>query len=287
MSGNDMNDTSLHGAIDAHQHFWRYHPVQHSWINDEMAVIRKDFLPEDLQPVLQENGVEGCIAVQADQTEAETDFLLQLAAENNFIKGVVGWVDLQAKNLQDRLEHYAHFPVIKGFRHILQGEKPEFMLQSSFKNGFGLFKYYNFTYDILIYPRHLPAALQLVKQFPDVQFVIDHIAKPYIKNGLIDKWKEDMIAIAQYPNVHCKISGMVTEADMRNWKQPDFTPYLDVVTEAFGINRIMYGSDWPVCLAAGSYNAVMGIVKEYFASFSADERQSFFNKNASAFYHLI
>src|SRR5258705_9108287 len=170
MNGTDMNETSLHGAIDAHQHFWRYHPVQHSWINDEMAVIRKDFLPEDLQPVLQGNGVEGCIAVQADQTEAETDFLLQVAAENNFIKGVVGWVDLQAKNLQDRLEHYAHFPAIKGFRHILQGEKPEFMLQSSFKSGFGLFKYYNFTYDILIYPRHLPAALQLVKQFPDLPF---------------------------------------------------------------------------------------------------------------------
>ena len=287
MNGNDVNNHVLKGSIDAHQHFWHYHPVQHSWINDEMAVIRKDFLPEDLQPVLQENGVEGCIAVQADQTEAETDFLLQLAAENNFIKGVVGWVDLQAKNLQDRLEHYAHVPAIKGFRHILQGEKPEFMLQSSFKSGFGLFKYYNFTYDILIYPRHLPAALQLVKQFPDLPFVVDHIAKPYIKNGLIDKWKKDMIAIAQYPNVHCKISGMVTEADMRNWKQPDFAPYLDVVTEAFGINRIMYGSDWPVCLAAGSYNAVMGIVKKYFAAFSASEQQSFFSKNASAFYHLI
>ena len=286
MSGNDTNNNFLEGAIDAHQHFWQYNPVRHSWINDEMTVIRKDFMPGDLLPVLQQNGVAGCVAVQVDQTEAETDFLLQLSEKNNFIKGIVGWIDLRAGNLEDRLEHYGQFPAIKGFRHILQAEEPEFMLQSSFRNGLGLFKYYDFTYDILIFPKHLPAALQLVKQVPDVQFVIDHIAKPHIKDGLIDEWKKDMEAIAQYPNVHCKISGMVTEADMRNWKQADFTPYLDVVTAAFGINRIMYGSDWPVCLAAGSYTAVMGIVKEYFAAFSANEQQIFFSKNASAFYHL-
>jgi L-fuconolactonase len=281
-----MSDVFLHGIIDAHQHFWHYHPVRHSWINDEMAGIRKDFLPEDLQPVLQENGVEGCIAVQADQTETETDFLLELSEKNNFIKGIVGWVDLRAPDIEERLERYAHFTAIKGFRHILQGEEPSFMLQPAFRRGLGLFKYYGFTYDILIYPRHLPAALQLVKQTPDQQFVIDHLAKPYIKSGRIDEWKKDMTAIAQYPNVHCKISGMVTEADMRNWTPSDFTPYLDVVTEAFGINRIMFGSDWPVCLAAGSYSAVMGIVKKYFSSFSTSEQQSLFSKNASAFYHL-
>jgi L-fuconolactonase len=287
MSGTGINKNALQGSIDAHQHFWHYHPVKHSWINDDMATIRKDFLPADLQPVLHENGIEGCVAVQADQTEEETDFLVQLSANNNFIKGVVGWVDLRAANLQERLAYYAQFKNLKGFRHILQGEEPAFMLQPDFVKGIGLLDKFSFTYDILVFPKHLPAALQLVNQFPDQPFVIDHIAKPYIKDGLIDEWKKDMAAIAAYPNVHCKISGMVTEADMRNWKQPDFTPYLDAVTEAFGINRIMYGSDWPVCLAAGSYAAVFDIVKNYFAVFSVEEQQSFFGKNASAFYHLI
>ena len=237
---------TLTNVIDAHQHFWHYDLVQHSWINDEMSVIRKDFLPADLKPVLEENGVAGCVAVQADQTEAETNFLLKLSDENDFIKGVVGWVDLRSDNLQQRLEHYAQFKNIKGFRHILQGEEPAFMLQASFLKGIGLLQRFNFTYDVLVFPKHLKAALQLVKQFPDQPFVIDHIAKPYIKGGIIDGWKEDIAAIAQYPNVHCKISGMVTEADMRNWKQADFTPYLDVITNSFGIDRIMYGSDWPV-----------------------------------------
>ena len=273
-------------AIDAHQHFWHYEPVKHSWINDEMAAIRKDFLPDDLLPVLKENNVDGCVAVQADQTEAETNFLLKLADENNFIKGVVGWVDVRSDNLVQRLEHYTQSKKLKGFRHVLQGEEPAFMLQPSFLKGIGLLQQFNFTYDILIFPKHLQAAIQLVKQFPDQQFIIDHIAKPYIKDGLIDEWKKDIRAIAQFPNTHCKISGMVTEADMRNWKPADFTPYLDVVTEAFGINRIMYGSDWPVCLAAGSYKKVIGIVKNYFSSFSLNEQQAFFSKNAQAFYHL-
>jgi L-fuconolactonase len=199
---------------------------------------------------------------------------------------VVGWVDLRSPQLEQRLAHYAKFERLKGFRHILQAETPEFMLQHSFLNGIGLLKKYHFTYDILIFPQHLPAAVQLVKQFPDQPFVIDHIAKPYIKDGMIDGWKKDMAAIAQYPNVLCKISGMVTEAAMRQWKTTDFTPYLDVVTECFGVERLMYGSDWPVCLCAGSYQQVLGIVKNYFAGFSADEQQSVFAQNAAAFYQL-
>ena len=288
-----MNGRGIHihmpcrRSIDTHQHFWVYNAVQQGWINDEMAGIRKDFLPEDLKPVLEENGVSGCVAVQADQTEQETNFLLQRSAENSFIKAVVGWVDLRSDNLPGRLEHYKQFKNLKGFRHILQGEDPSFMLQPSFLKGIALLQQFNFTYDVLIYPKHLPAALQLVKQFPDQPFVIDHIAKPFIKAGLTGEWAKGITAMAQYPNVHCKISGMVTEADMRNWQQPDFIPYLDVVTAAFGTNRIMYGSDWPVCLAAGSYKQVIDIVKEYFSSFSADEQQSFFSKNATAFYHLI
>ena len=278
--------TILQGSIDAHQHFWSYDPVQHSWINDEMADIRKDFMPADLEPVLQANGIEGCVAIQADQTEKETDFLLQLSAENNFIKGIVGWVDLRSAKLEERLEHYTAYKKLKGFRHILQGEEPSFMLQPDFIRGIGLLQQYQFTYDILVYPKHLPAALELVQKFPNQSFVIDHIAKPFIKDGLIDEWKKDMAAIAACPNVYCKISGMVTEANMRKWKQPDFEPYLDAVTELFGINRIMYGSDWPVCLAAGSYESVINIVKKYFAAFSDHEQQLFFGRNAATFYHL-
>lgn len=286
MSSSPMNHLRAIGDIDAHQHFWKYDPVRHSWINDEMQAIRKDFTPEDLKPVLRQNGVTGCVAVQADQTEAETDFLLALAQKNDFIKGVVGWVDLRAANLQERLEHYQQFTQIKGFRHILQAEEPEFMLTVEFLTGIFQLHKFNFTYDILIHPRHLPTAAHLVRQLPDQQFVIDHLAKPFIKKGELGEWRKEMQIIAKFPNLHCKISGMVTEADMRNWKPADFTPYLDAVTEAFGTDRLIYGSDWPVCLAAASYKDVIGIVRNYFSSFSADEQDAIFRGNATAFYNL-
>ena len=272
--------------IDSHQHFWQYNPIKHDWIDDTMAVIRKDFFPSDLQPVLKENNIDGCIAVQADQTENETDFLLSLQKENEFIKGIVGWVDLRAENIKDRLAYYKQFKAVKGFRHVLQGEEPEFMLQRDFLRGIAALEEFDFTYDILIFPKHLPAAIELVKQFPKQPFVIDHIAKPYIKAGLTGEWKKDIQAMAQYENVYCKISGMVTEADYHLWKNEDFTPYLNTVVEAFGTSRITFGSDWPVCLVAASYNAMMNIVKEYFASFSITEQQDFFCNNAKTFYHL-
>jgi len=287
MIDTDLRADAVSGTIDAHQHFWQYHPDAHQWINDAMAAIRKDFLPADLQPVLKANGVAGCVAVQADQSETETDFLLQQAAENDIIKGVVGWVDLRSDLVEERLAYYTGFSKLKGFRHILQGEPPEFMLQPDFMRGIGLLKKYGFTYDILIYPQHLAAALELVRQFPDQSFVIDHIAKPFIKNGWIEEWQFGMKALSQCPNVYCKLSGMVTEADMRNWKEADFTPYLDIVTELFGVNRIMFGSDWPVCLPAATYTAVINIVRNYFSGFSVAERQCIFEKNAVSFYHLI
>ncbi len=274
------------GIIDAHQHFWKYDAVKHSWIDDAMANIRKDFLPSDLKPILHQNNVVGTIAVQADQTETETDFLIALANEYSFIKGIVGWTDLRANNIADRLEFYAQFNTIKGFRHILQGEEPSFMLQPAFINGIKALNQSRFTYDILVFPKHLTAALELVKQFPNQAFVIDHIAKPYIKAGLIDEWKKDIKAIAQLENVYCKISGMVTEADYLQWKPTDFKPYLDVVVEAFGTKRIMFGSDWPVCLVAAAYQKMLGIVQTYFAFFSAEEQLFFFRKNAEQFYQL-
>jgi L-fuconolactonase len=244
--------------IDSHQHFWLYNPVNHAWINDDMRVIQRDFLPADLQPILQENGIEGCVAVQVDQTEAENDFLLDLAEKNSFIKGIVGWIDLQADNIEERLQYYSSIKLMKGFRHILQGEPDEkFMLNEKFKHGIGLLNQYGFSYDILIMPNHLPYAKEFVAEFPEQRFVIDHLAKPYIKDKHINGWREDIQAMAAFPNVYCKVSGMVTEADWANWKAEDFTPYLDVVFNAFGANRVMYGSDWPVCNVAGGYKGVL------------------------------
>lgn len=273
-------------GVDAHQHFWLYHPEKHSWIDDSMANIRKNFLPADLAPILSANGMEGCVAVQADQTEVETNFLLELASKNAFIKGVVGWVDLRSASIKDVLSQYAQNNKLKGFRHILQGEEPAFMLQPDFINGIAALNEFGFTYDILIFPKHLDAALELVKQFPNQPFVIDHIAKPYIKAGLIDEWKKGMQALAAFDNVHCKVSGMVTEADFKLWKSTDFTPYLDVVFEAFGTKRILFGTDWPVCEVAAKYDEVVGIVANYCASLSETEQYQVFRDNSYQFYKL-
>lgn len=273
--------------IDAHQHFWKFDPVRDSWITDDMPAIQKDFMPQDILPLLQQHGFTGTIVVQSNQSEEENVFQLKNAAEHDFIKGVVGWVDLQAENVEDRLAHYAQFSKMKGFRHVLQGETDRaLMLKPSFKKGISLLSKYNFTYDILIFPDQLEYAAELVKEFPDQMFVIDHIAKPGIKNKKIAGWKEDIQNIAEAENVYCKISGMVTEADLENWKKEDIKPYIDIVAEAFGTNRIMYGSDWPVCLLAASYDSVLDIVKEYFASFSKNEQDNFFGKNAFTFYNL-
>lgn len=272
--------------VDSHQHFWEYDPGRHSWINDEMAVIRRNFFPADLKPVYEQAGVAACVAVQADQTETETAFLCELASKNQFIKGVVGWVDLRDPALEKRLERFAANNLIKGFRHVLQGEEPAFMLQENFLRGIGMLAEFGFTYDILIFPKHLAAALQLVRKFPDQPFVIDHIAKPYIQRGDLSSWEPGIRALAEHPNVYCKVSGMVTEADMREWKEADFRPYLDVVTESFGTGRLLYGSDWPVCLAAGSYGQVIEIVRNYYSRFSADEQAAIMGGNAIAFYQL-
>lgn len=273
--------------IDSHQHFWKFDPVRDSWINDDMSVIQKDFLPADLDPLLKQNGFDGCVTVQSDQSEAENEFQLNNAIQHDFIKGVIGWVDLCSPQVEERLAYYSQFSKMKGFRHVLQGEKNRaFMLQPVFMNGIRLLKKYHFTYDILIFPDQLKHALKFVKAFPDQPFVIDHIAKPYIKNKKTDEWRKDMEAIAEHENVHCKISGMVTEADWKQWKAEDFKPYIDAVVTAFGINRIMYGSDWPVCLVAASYEKMLGIVKDHFASFTQNEQELFFGGNAITFYNL-
>ncbi|MDB5276673.1 MAG: amidohydrolase [Ferruginibacter sp.] len=273
--------------IDSHQHFWKYHPVKDAWITDDMKVLQRDFLPADLLPLLQQNNVDGCVAVQADQSEMETNFLLQLAQENDFIKGVVGWVDLRAANLEERLQHFAQYKKIKGFRHIVQAEPADdFLLSTDFCSGIALLSKYNFTYDILVFPRQLKHVAAFVQRFPEQPFVIDHLAKPDFKKADFAEWEKAMRAAAAYPNVWCKVSGMVTEADWSNWTNDNFTYCLDVVVDAFGINRLMFGSDWPVCLVAASYQETCNIIHRYFMQFSIAEQEKLWGKNAVDFYHL-
>ena len=273
-------------AIDAHQHFWKFDPVRDNWITDGMSAIRKNFLPPDLEKKLEENGIQGTVVVQSDQSEAENKFQLSNAENFSFIKGIVGWVDLQAENIVESLTDYSSFKKMKGFRHVLQGESQrDLMLTPKFINGVSKLERFNFTYDILIYPDQLEYIPAFVAAFPNQKFVIDHIAKPriYLQENYI--WQKGIESVARYENVYCKISGMVTEAG-RNWKREDFTPYLDIVVNAFGAKRIMYGSDWPVCLVAGNYEDQLDIVKEYFSSFSQHEQELFFGLNAIQFYQL-
>lgn len=272
--------------IDAHQHFWNYNHAEHDWMTDEMSAVKKDFLPADLKPLLEKNNIDGTVLVQVTESPEETETLLKIAENNHFVKGVVGWVDLREKDIRGKLENYRKYPKLKGFRHVLQTEDPDFMLQSDFLNGISVLGEFDFTYDILIYPKHLEAAVKLVKQFPEQRFVTDHLAKPNIKEKKIAEWEAGIRLLAANPNVYCKISGMVTEADWKAWKQDDFTRYIDIAVDAFGISRLMFGSDWPMCLVAASYQEVINIVTDYFSFFPAEEQKLFFGENAVNFYKL-
>ncbi len=272
--------------VDSHQHFWKFDPLRDAWINDQMKVIQRDFFPKDLAPILSNEGIDGTVAVQADQSENETNFLLSLAHENDFIKGIVGWIDLRAENISEGLQYYSRFKKIKGFRHIVQAEPDGFLDQSSFRKGIKLLRDFNFTYDVLIYSRQLPEASRFVKEFPDQNFVIDHIAKPVISKHEWEPWAKGMTEIAQCENVYCKISGMVTEANWSMWTQETFKPYLDVIFEKFGTKRIMYGSDWPVCLVAANYDQQLSIVQNFIAHLSQSERMAVMGGTAKLFYNL-
>jgi len=273
--------------IDSHQHFWKFDPVRDAWITPDMQAIRRDFFPKDLKPLLDDHGIDGCIAVQADQSDDETAFLLHLAENNSFIMGVVGWIDLRAPDLETRLGTYASRRLLKGFRHIVQGETdPAFLGRPDFLRGVKMLHRYGYTYDILIHQHQLPMAVEFVRQCPDQPFVVDHIAKPLISKGVWEDWAAGIRKIAAFPNVMCKVSGMVTEADWHHWKPDDLRVYLDVVTDAFGPGRLMYGSDWPVCLVAASYAEQFELVEKYFSSFSEEERSAVFGMNAVRFYKL-
>ena len=274
--------------IDSHQHFWNFDPVRDKWITEEMQILRKDFLPQELIPVLKNSGFEGCIAVQAQESEKENHFLLYLASQNSYIKGIVGWLDFFADNIEERISYFSSFEKIKGFRYILQSAKDRaLMLSPAFRNGLSKLRKFGFTYDILILEDQMPFVSELVAGYPEQLFVIDHLAKPSIKDSRIVEWKKQIQRLSVHENVFCKISGIVTEANWGDWKYSDLLPYLDVVFEAFGTKRVMYGSDWPVCLLAASYGQVLAVVKEYISTFSIDEQNNFWGGNASRFYKFI
>ncbi|HVZ84021.1 MAG TPA: amidohydrolase family protein [Terracidiphilus sp.] len=259
--------------VDAHQHFWRYSAAEYGWIDDAMAALKRDFLPADLKPLLAANGFDASIAVQARQTLEETEDLLELAEVNDFIAAVVGWVNLCAPAVRGDLERLSARKKLKGVRHVVQAEPDrEFLLRADFQRGMGLLKEFDLTYDVLIYPKHLAVTEQFVRAFPEQRFVLDHMAKPVIAAGLLEPWKADMRVLGRHSNVTCKLSGMVTEARWGQWTQRDFEPYLDTVLETFGPERLMIGSDWPVCTVSADYAAAMGIVRTHIARLTETER---------------
>lgn len=273
--------------IDSHQHFWQYNPAEHVWMTDAMQVLKKDFLPTDLAPLLNQIGFDCCIAVQARQSIEETNWLLRIANKNDFIKGVVGWVDLLSPNIDETLSGYTNQKKLVGVRHVVHDEADDnFMLQPAFQDGIAALKEFNLTYDLLLFPKHLPVALQLVEKFPEQYFVVDHIAKPFISKKEFSPWKEDLKELAKHPNVFCKLSGMVMEAKWNDWKEDDFKQYLDIVTESFGTNRIMIGSDWPVCTLSGNYSSTMSIVINYANQFSKEISDGILGGNCINFYKL-
>ncbi len=273
--------------IDSHQHFWRYRPETHGWIDERMGVLKRDYLPEDLAPLLRAQGFDGCVAVQAAQTLDETRFLLDLSDHHAFIRAVVGWVDLRSPDVERQLADLARHPRFKGVRHIVQSEPDDrFLVREDVLRGLAVLEPFGLAYDILIYARQLPAAIELARRLPRQRFVLDHIAKPEIAAGRVSPWKEQVRELAASPNASCKLSGMVTEAAWKGWTAADFRPYLDVVFEAFGPDRLMIGSDWPVCLLAGDYGTVMGLVEDYMAGRPAAEREKVLGGNAARFYRI-
>jgi len=273
--------------IDSHQHFWKYNDRDYVWMSAGMDKLRKDHLPADLLPLIDAAGISATVAVQARQSLEESTWLLQLADKYPFIRAVVGWVDLSSERVVEQLEQLAQHPKFRGVRHVVHDESDDkFMLRESFLNGLGQLKRFGLTYDLLLFPRHLPIACDVVKRFPDQLFVLDHIAKPLVRAREMEPWASDLKQLAGFTNVSCKISGLVTEAEWNLWEARDFEPYLDVVLGAFGPHRLMIGSDWPVCTLAADYPSVINLEADCIARLSIDEQHAILEKNPIEFYSI-
>lgn len=273
--------------LDAHHHFWVYRDSDYGWIGKGMEAIRRDFTPSDLKPLLRRNGFDGSVLVQVRQSLEETESFLRLADENDFIRGVVGWVDLRSARVRFDLERFSEHPRFVGVRHVVQDEPDDrFLLRDDFLRGVALLKDFGLTYDILVFHRQLPAVLEFVPRFPEYRLVLDHIGKPAIARGELEPWASAIRKLGRFENLYCKLSGMVTEADWKRWKRGDFLQYLDVVLEAFGPGRLLIGSDWPVCLLAASYDEVLEIVTGFIEPLSSSEKEAILGRNAAALYGL-
>ena len=273
--------------IDSHQHFWNYNEQRDTWINESMEILKKDFLPHDLEPILKQNKIDGCIAVQADQSEEETEFLLKCASENKFIKGVVGWVDLCSENLDSRLSYFSNNPIFKGVRHIVQAENSNYLRKKDVEKGIGKLSKFNLTFDLLITIEQIKSAISLVEKLPNQKFILDHIAKPKISEPIENDWLSGIIKLSEKKNVWCKLSGLVTETNGYNFEESDFNPFIKVIFENFGPDRILFGSDWPVCLLASNYKYVLGIINNYFKDYDPGVKKKILGGNAKIFYNLF
>jgi L-fuconolactonase len=271
--------------IDAHQHFWKYVAGEFPWLDDSMAHLRRDFLPADLAPEMAAVNIDRCVAVQARQSVEETEFLLQLAIEHRFIAGVIGWVPLIEPDITTVLER-VQSPELKGVRHVLQDEPDSYILRADVSRGIAALRPFNLVYDILIFERHLSQTIQFVDRHPNQIFVLDHVAKPRVRAGELSPWRENLKALAERPNVYCKLSGLVTEADWKSWTDGTLAPYLDIALEAFTPSRLMFGSDWPVLLAASTYSGWFRVVRNFTATLSADEQELLWGGNAARVYGI-
>ena len=272
--------------IDAHVHFWQYDPAQYGWIDASMTALRRDFLPADLKQGMDRAGVDACVAIQARQSLEETGWLLALADAHPFITGVVGWVDLQSDEVGAQIERFRYRKLV-GLRHVVQSEPDDrFLLKPAFCRGISLLEDLDLAYDILIYPRHLAAAAELVGRFKRQRFVIDHLAKPDIRSGEIREWEKGLRRLAEFPHVFCKLSGLITEADWQKWTADELRPYLDVAFDCFGPHRLMVGSDWPVSTLAADYSRTMAVVGDYLVGRPDADRQAVLGGNAQRFWRL-
>ena len=273
--------------IDSHHHFWKYDPAEYGWIGPDMALLQRDYLPEHLEETAAAAGIDGVVSVQARQSVEETGWLLELARDRRLVRGVVGWVPLVSPDVEESLERFAAEPKLRGVRHVLQGEPDErYMLRDDFNVGIRALRRFGLVYDILIFERHLPPTIEFVDRHPDQIFVLDHVAKPRIKDGLLKPWDENLRELARRENVFCKLSGMVTEADWQGWTDEQLQPYLDTVLAAFGSRRVMFGSDWPVCLVASDYGRWVETIRRCTAQFSSDEQEAIFGGTAAKAYGL-
>jgi len=273
--------------IDSHQHFWKYNEKDYPWLSGKLDKLRQDFLPDDLKKELDRHGFSGSVAVQARQSLEETRWLLSLSEKYDFIRAVVGWINLRSERVEEELFEFTGHRKFAGVRHVLQDEKIiDFMLGKEFLRGINYLMEYGLTYDLLIYPIHLNNAIKVVRKFTDMKFVVDHLAKPSIRDGTLEPWSKEIKQLADCDHVFCKLSGMVTEADWEKWKPADFTPFMDVILEAFGPGRIMLGSDWPVCLAAAHYGTVVELVTDYIKKLSDNEQRMILRDNCLNFYSM-